>query len=138
MITHVEHIGIAVADSGLSVEVFTRLLGKEPYKAEHVESEQVKTVFFEVGQTKLELLEATGEASAIARHLATRGEGIHHIALATDNLEAELNRLTASGFELIAPPKPGADGKRIAFLHPKGTNRVLVELCADAASSCVA
>jgi methylmalonyl-CoA/ethylmalonyl-CoA epimerase len=132
MITHVEHIGIAVADRSLSIELFTRLLGKEPYKTEEVESEQVNTVFFEVGQTKLELLEATGEGSAIARHLAARGEGVHHIALATDDLDAELNRLTASGFELIAPPKLGADGKRIVFLHPKGTNRVLVELCADA------
>ena len=133
MIRKIEHIGIAVKDLTAGDSLFTKLLGRPPYKAEEVESERVKTSFFMVGETKVELLEAGDDTSAIAKFIEKRGEGIHHIALHVDDIRAEMKRLKAEGFELLSEePKAGADGKLICFLHPRSTNGVLVELCQDA------
>lgn len=132
MIKKVEHIGIAVKDLQKSNELFSKLLGNEHYKVESVESEGVQTSFFMVGDTKVELLEASQETSAIARFIDKKGEGIHHIALEVDDIDAEMSRLKSEGFELInAQSKDGADNKRICFLHPRSTNGVLVELCQE-------
>ena len=115
-----------------SKALFTKLLNTEPYKQESVESEGVNTLFFQVGETKIELLEATNEDSPISKFIAKKGEGIHHIAFDVDNIEAEIKRLESEGFEMIhKTPKSGADNKIIAFLHPKSTNGVLVELCQE-------
>lgn len=128
----IEHIGIAVKDIEASNLLFSKLLGKKHYKTENVESEGVITSFFQIGEVKIELLQATSNESAIAKHIENRGEGIHHIAFAVDNVADELTRLKAEGFEAIQPEaKEGADQKLIAFLHPKSTNKVLTELCAD-------
>lgn len=132
MITKIEHIGIAVKNIGSSNELFKKLFGKAHYKIEQVESEGVSTSFFMLGETKVELLEATHSESAISKFIEKRGEGIHHIAYAVDNLDSEMERLKKEGFDLINEvPKDGADNKRICFLHPKTTNGVLVELCED-------
>lgn len=132
MITKIEHIGIAVKDLQKSNDLFRKLFGKEHYKIEQVESEGVSTSFFMLGETKIELLEASKAGSAIAKFIEKKGEGIHHIAYAVDNIESEMKRLASEGFELIhQTPKDGADNKRICFLHPKSTNGVLVELCED-------
>ncbi|MBL7931202.1 MAG: methylmalonyl-CoA epimerase [Bacteroidia bacterium] len=134
--TKIEHIGIAVKNIDSSNELFKKLFGKAHYKIEQVESEGVSTSFFMLGETKVELLEATNENSAIAKFIEKRGEGIHHIAYAVDNLETEIERLKKEGFDLINQvPKNGADNKRICFLHPKTTNGVLVELCEDRKSN---
>ncbi len=132
MLKKIEHIGIAVKDLNNSNEIFKKLFGKEHYKVEAVASEGVSTSFFMLGETKIELLEATNENSAIAKFIEKKGEGIHHIAYEVDNLEEEMARLKQEGFELInVKPKDGADNKRICFLHPKTTNGVLVELCEE-------
>jgi len=132
MILKVEHIGIAVKDLASSRELFKKLFGKDAYKTEAVESEGVTTLFFETGDTKIELLEATNDGSPIAKFIDKRGEGIHHIAFEVDDIEAEIKRLQGEGFTLLnETPKAGADNKRIAFLHPKTTNGVLVELCQE-------
>jgi methylmalonyl-CoA/ethylmalonyl-CoA epimerase len=132
MIQKIEHIGIAVKDLEKSNELFRKLFGQAHYKIEPVESEGVSTSFFMLGETKIELLEASRPDSSIARFIEKKGEGIHHIAYAVDNLEEEMARLKAEGFELINErPKDGADNKRICFLHPKSTNGVLVELCEE-------
>lgn len=129
-IIRLEHVGIAVKDLAASREIFDALFDKEPYKQEHVDGEAVNTLFYATGESKIELLEATADTSAIAGYLAKRGEGIHHLAFESDDLDADLIRLQDKGFVLIhQTPKPGADNKRIAFLHPKSTNSVLVELC---------
>ncbi|MDH7913791.1 methylmalonyl-CoA epimerase [Winogradskyella sp. SYSU M77433] len=128
----IEHIGIAVKDIDTSNELFASLFGKEHYKIEDVESEGVKTSFFECGPNKIELLQATNEESPIAKFIKKKGEGIHHIAFAVDDIESEIARLTGEGFKMIhEKPKRGADNKLIAFLHPKSTNGVLIELCQD-------
>ncbi|APY08414.1 methylmalonyl-CoA epimerase [Winogradskyella sp. J14-2] len=128
----IEHIGIAVKDIEKSNELFKALFDKSHYKIEEVESEGVKTSFFKCGPNKIELLQATNENSPIAKFIEKKGEGIHHIAFAVDNIEEEINRLTEEGFEMIHKvPKKGADNKIIAFLHPKSTNSVLIELCQD-------
>src|SRR5690606_16729845 len=112
--------------------LFTKLLNCEPYKEEAVESEGVRTLFFKVGETKIELLEASDENSPIAKFISKKGEGIHHIAFDVDDIESEIKRLESEGFEMIHKvAKEGADNKIIAFLHPKSTNGVLVELCQD-------
>lgn len=127
-----EHIGIAVEDLGVSNELFQKLLGKEHYKIENVESEGVATSFFSVGDSKVELLEAKNEESAISKFLSKKGEGVHHLAFKVNDILSEMNRLEKAGFELLnAEPKAGADGKLICFLHPKTTNGVLIELCQD-------
>ena len=128
----IEHIGIAVKSLEQSNEIFTKLFGQSPYKTETVESEGVSTSFFQIGDSKFELLEATNNNSAIAKFIDRRGAGIHHIAFEVEDIESELARLKDEGFELIhEEPKRGADNKRIAFLHPKSTNGVLIELCQE-------
>jgi methylmalonyl-CoA/ethylmalonyl-CoA epimerase len=132
MIQKIEHIGIAVKDLNHSNELFKKLFGKDHYKVEAVESEGVSTSFFMLGETKIELLQATNEDSAIAKFIDKKGEGIHHIAYAVDNITIEMERLKAEGFEILnKEPKHGADNKLICFLHPKSTNGILVELCQE-------
>ena len=127
-----EHLGIAVADLAEAERIFTDLLGVPPYKREEVADEGVITSFFQTGDSKVELLESTTPAGPIARHIAKRGPGLHHVAFLVDDLEGEIARLESQGYRVISGPKGGADGKRIAFLHPSDTAKVLVELCADA------
>jgi methylmalonyl-CoA/ethylmalonyl-CoA epimerase len=125
-----EHVGIAVKDLAAAQEIYTALFGEPEYKTEEVASEQVKTAFYRTGETKIELLEATGPDSAIATFIDKRGEGLHHIAFEVDDIEAEMQRLLNQGFRLLnEQPKRGADNKRICFLHPKSANGVLIELC---------
>ena len=129
---HVEHIGIAVKSCEEANKLFSKLLGAEPYKAETVESEAVNTSFFSVGNTKIELLEATAEHSAIAKFIERKGEGIHHIAFEVADIHAEMERLKGEGFQLLnEAPKRGADNKMVCFIHPKSANGVLVELCQE-------
>lgn len=129
MILKIEHIGIAVADAKLSQQLFDKLLGVESYKTEEVASEKVNTIFYMVGATKMELVAATAPESAIAKYLNKQREGVHHIALETDDIYAEMERLKNEGFELLMPePKHGADNKLICFLHPKSCNGILIEL----------
>lgn len=128
----VEHIGIAVASLDVSVPLFEKLLNTPCYKKEEVSSEQVVTAFFRQGETKVELLEATGPDSAIAKFLAKKGEGMHHIAFEVADIYAEMTRLQQEGFVLLQEtPKKGADNKLICFLHPKNTNGVLIEICQE-------
>ena len=127
-----EHIGIAVKDLEQSNALFAKLLGKPHYKIEEVESEGVRTAFFDVGGVKIELLEATRPDSPIAKFIEKKGEGIHHLAFEADPIQEKMFELTGKGFSLLAEkPKPGADNKEIIFLHPKTTNGVLVELCQE-------
>lgn len=129
-----EHIGIAVKDIEKSNELFAALFDAPHYKIESVASEGVKTSFFQVGASKIELLEATSPDSPIAKFIEKKGEGIHHMAFEVDNIDAEIKRLSERGFNLIhTEAKDGADNKRIAFLHPKSTNGVLIELCQEKA-----
>jgi methylmalonyl-CoA/ethylmalonyl-CoA epimerase len=128
----IEHIGIAVENLKLSNELFSKLFGKEPYKFEKIESEGVITSFFEIGPNKIELLEATNPESPIARFIEKKGEGIHHIAFAVEDIYAEIERLKKEGFVLLNDiPKKGADQKLVVFLHPKSSNGVLIELCQE-------
>lgn len=127
-----EHIGIAVKDLNNSNKLFEQLFGQSSYKTETVASEQVSTSFFQVGESKVELLEASDENSAIAKFIAKKGEGIHHLAFEVADIYAEMKRLQGEGFELIhKEPKKGADNKLICFLHPKSSNGVLIELCQE-------
>lgn len=128
----VEHIGIAVNDLKKSVPLFEKLLNTPCYKTEAVESEQVNTAFLQQGETKIELLESSSPNGVIARYIEKKGEGIHHIAFETADIHAEMKRLQEEGFVLLnETPKRGADNKLVCFLHPKGTNGVLVELCME-------
>lgn len=128
----IEHLGIAVEDLESANELFAKLLGNEHYKVEEVDSEKVATSFFQIGETKIELLEATGEESAIHKFIEKRGKGIHHIAFGVDDIYAEMKRLESEGFVLLnETPKVGADNKLVCFLHPKTTGGVLVEICQD-------
>ncbi len=128
----IEHIGIAVKNIEQSNELFSKLLNTSSYKTESVDSENVITSFFKVGENKIELLEATSETSAIAKFIEKRGEGIHHIAFDVKDIYVEMKRLQAEGFTLLnTEPKHGADNKLVCFLHPKGTNGVLIELCQE-------
>ena len=125
-----EHIGIAVKNLADSNLIFEKLLGTPQYKMEEVASEGVLTSFFQIGDSKIELLEATKPDSPIAKFIEKRGEGIHHIAFEVANIRAEMKRMEVEGFTLLnAEPKRGADNKLVCFLHPKGTNGVLIELC---------
>lgn len=126
----IEHIGIAVKNLEASNALFAKLLGKQHYKIEAVESEGVKTSFFDLGDSKVELLEATKPSSAIAKFIEKKGEGVHHIAFAVEDIYAEIERLKKEGFVVLNDtPKQGADNKLVVFLHPKSSNGVLVELC---------
>lgn len=126
----IEHIGIAVKDLDKSNQLFEQLLGKPPYKIEEVSTEKVITSFFKTGPNKIELLAATSEESPIAKFIAKKGEGIHHIAFAVDDIISEIDRLKKEGFHVLNEiPKKGADKQMVAFLHPKSTNGVLIELC---------
>lgn len=128
----IEHIGIAVKNLKESNELFSKLFGKPYYKIEEVKSEGVSTSFFKVGENKIELLEATEKDSPIAKFIDKKGEGIHHIAFAVDDIEAEIKRLKKEGFKVLNKvPKKGADNKLVAFLHPKSSNGVLIELCQE-------
>lgn len=128
----IEHLGIAVRSIDASLQIYEKLLNQSCYKTENVESEGVKTAFIQIGETKIELLEATRPDSPIAKFLEKKGQGIHHIAFDVSDIEAEIKRLQSEGFELIhQSPKEGADNKLIAFLHPKSTDGVLVELCQE-------
>lgn len=128
----IEHLGIAVKSLETSDNLFARLLGKPNYKQESVEREGVVTSFYEVGESKIELLEASTVESPISKFIEKRGEGIHHIAFGVDDIQAEITRLKEAGFEFISEvPKNGADNKLVVFLHPKSTNGVLVELCQE-------
>lgn len=128
----IEHIGIAVKDLKVSNELFTKLFGTANYKTEVVESEGVNTSFFKVGDNKIELLEATKKDSPIAKFIDKKGEGIHHIAFDVDDIESEIERLKKEGFRVLnEAPKRGADNKLVAFLHPKSSNGVLIELCQE-------
>src|SRR5215831_3755893 len=127
-----EHIGIAVKNLDESNKLFAKLLGKVPYKIEEVESEGVRTSFFELGGVKIELLEAINSNSPIAKFIEKRGEGIHHLAFEVADIEKSIQSYSENGFALLNEhPKAGADNKQIAFMHPKSTNGVLVELCEE-------
>ncbi len=128
----VEHIGIAVSNFETAVPLYEKLLNTSCYKTETVDSEQVNTAFFQTMNTKIELLESTDPEGVIARFIAKKGEGIHHIAFEVPDIYAEMARLKEDGFVLLnEQPKQGADNKLICFLHPKGTNGVLVEICQE-------
>jgi len=128
----IEHLGIAVADLQKSIPLFEQLLNTPCYKTEVVESEGVSTAFFQLGESKIELLEATRPDSPINKYIEKKGEGIHHIAFEVENILVEMKRLSALGFTLLnETPKEGADNKLICFLHPKSTNSVLIELCQE-------
>jgi methylmalonyl-CoA/ethylmalonyl-CoA epimerase len=132
MFRKIEHLGIAVNNMEEALKIYEDLHGQNCYKIEVVESEFVKTAFIQVGESKIELLEATHSDSAIAKFLEKKGQGFHHVAFDVENIDSEINRLVEKGFELIhKTPKDGADNKRIAFLHPKSTNGLLVELCQE-------
>lgn len=135
-ITHIEHIGIAVKNITESIKFYEGMLGMKCYNIEEVADQKVKTAFFMVGQTKIELLEATSEESSIAKFIEKKGEGIHHIAYAVKGIENSLEELSAKGVQLIdKTPRAGAEGLTIAFLHPKSTDSVLTELCEDKTSN---
>ena len=128
----IEHIGIAVTDIDASNKVFEKIFGKENYKSDKVESEGVVTSFFQIGENKIELVAATNSDSPISKFLLKNREGMHHIAFAVDNIQAEMERLKNEGITLLNDaPKKGADNKLICFLHPKDTNGVLIELCQE-------
>ena len=131
MIKKIEHIGIAVENPKKSNEIFEKLFGETSYKTELIESEGVKTYFYKIGESKIELLEATKEDSPIKKFINKRGQGMHHLALHVEDIHAELARLTNLGFEAIGDIKQGADNKLICFFHPKSTCGVLIELCQE-------
>lgn len=127
-----EHIGIAVKDLEKSNSLFTALFNQSSYKSEEVQSEGVITSFFRTGESKIELLQATNPDSPIAKFIEKKGEGIHHLAFEVADIDKEIERLKKEGFEMIhQTPKDGADNKRIAFIHPKSTNGVLIEICQE-------
>lgn len=130
--THIEHIGIAVKDLNLSIPLYEKLLNTSCYKQEMVESQQVLTAFFATGINKIELLQSTTADGVIAKYIAKKGEGMHHIAFAVEDIKAEMERLKNEGFVLLnETPQEGADNKLVCFLHPANTNGVLIELCQE-------
>jgi methylmalonyl-CoA/ethylmalonyl-CoA epimerase len=130
MMKKIEHIGVAVEDIEASNKVFAKIFGKNPYKSERVESEGVTTSFFQIGESKIELIAATTEESPIHRYLSKNKDGMHHIALSVENIAHEIERLKKEGVRILNEiPKKGADNKLVCFLHPKDTNGVLIELC---------
>ena len=132
MMNKIDHIAFAVSSLDKSVPLFERLLGTPCYKTESVATEKVKTAFFRSGESKVELLEGTESDSVISKFIAKNGEGMHHVAFSVEDIQAEIDRLRAAGFQFINEiPKMGADNKLMCFLHPKSTNGVLVEICQD-------
>lgn len=128
----IEHIGIAVKNLDEANVVYSKIFNQQPYKTERVESEFVSTSFFKIGESKIELLEATNTESAIAKFIEKKGEGIHHIAFDVDDIFAEMERLKKEGFIILNEnPKKGADNKLVCFVHPKSANGVLIELCQE-------
>lgn len=128
----IEHIGIAVKNIDESNKIYSKLLNQNPYKIEEVLSEYVKTSFFKIGESKIELLEATSSESAIAKFIEKKGEGIHHIAFEVEDIHSEISRLKKEGFVVLNEiPKKGADNKWVCFVHPKSANGVLIELCQE-------
>lgn len=135
-LTHIEHIGIAVNDLNEAIPYYENILGLECYSIEEVKDQKVKTAFFKIGQTKLELLESTSPEGPIAKFIEKRGQGIHHIAFAVDGIENALSEAEEKGVRLIdQQPRKGAEGLDIAFLHPKSTFGVLTEFCQDRSKS---
>lgn len=129
-ISHIEHIGIAVSSLESAIPLYESILGTECYAIEEVVDQKVKTAFFKVGETKIELLESTDPSGPIGKFIEKRGEGVHHIAFASNNLVDDLQRLSDQGVRLIdKEPRKGAEGLDIAFLHPKSTSGVLMEIC---------
>ena len=132
MIEKIEHIGIAVKNIEQANQVYQKILGVAPYKMENVASEGVQTSFFNTGESKIELLEATNPESAIAKFIAKKGEGVHHIAFGVKDIQTEMKRLSKAGFTVLnEKPKKGADNKLVCFVHPKNTTGVLIELCQE-------
>lgn len=128
----IEHIGIAVNDLSVSIPIFEKLLNSPCYKTEEVASEKVMTAFFKTGESKIELVASTDPDGVIAKYISKKGEGMHHIAFEVTDINAEMKRMVAEGFTLLhETPKKGADNKLVCFLHPKGTNGVLIELCQE-------
>lgn len=128
----IEHIGIAVKDLAISIPLFEKLLNSPCYKTEEVASEKVMTAFFKTGESKIELVASTDPEGVIAKYIDKKGEGMHHIAFDVTDIHAEMSRLVSEGFTLLnETPKKGADNKLVCFLHPKGTNGVLIELCQE-------
>lgn len=128
----IEHIGIAVKNMEEANAIYSKIFNQAPYKTEEVASEHVSTSFFKVGESKIELLEATNAESAIAKFIEKKGEGIHHIAFDVDDIYAEMERLKNEGFTILNEnPKRGADNKLVCFVHPKSANGVLIELCQE-------
>jgi methylmalonyl-CoA/ethylmalonyl-CoA epimerase len=132
-LSHIEHIGIAVKSLEVSIPLFEQMLGVNCYAIEEVAEQKVKTAFFKIGETKIELLESTDPEGPIGKFLEKKGEGVHHIAFATeDGLQKTLDELAGKGIQLIdKSPRKGAEGMNIAFLHPKSTGGILTELCED-------
>ena len=130
----IDHIGIAVRSLETSIPIYEKLLGIPCYKTEDVASEGVRTAFFQTGESKVELLQSIDETGVIAKFIEKKGEGMHHIAYAVSDIRAEMDRMKNDGFEVLnTEPKVGADNKWVCFLHPKGTNGVLTELCQEMA-----
>ena len=130
--SHIEHIGIAVKSLDDAIPFYERMLGTKCYAVEEVKDQKVKTAFFKIGQTKIELLESTDPEGPIGKHIEKRGEGLHHIAFAVENIESHLKEAEENGIRLIDQhPRKGAEGLNIAFLHPKSTFGVLTEFCED-------
>lgn len=130
--THIEHIGIAVTDLDAAIKLYETILGQSCYSIEEVVDQKVRTAFFRIGQTKIELLQSTDNEGPVAKFIEKKGEGIHHIAFSVNRIEDKLEKAAASGFKLIdQSPRKGAEGLDIAFLHPKSTGGVLIELCED-------
>jgi methylmalonyl-CoA/ethylmalonyl-CoA epimerase len=130
--THIEHLGIAVANLEESIKYYEEVLGFKCYSIEEVKDQKVKTAFFKVGQTKIELLESTSPDGPIGKFIEKKGQGIHHIAFAVEGLQESLDEVKSKGIQLIdEKPRPGAEGLSIAFLHPKSTYGVLTELCEE-------
>lgn len=130
--SHIEHIGIAVADLDTAISLFEKILGQKCYNVEEVTDQKVKTAFFKVGETKIELLQSTDPEGPIGKFIEKKGEGIHHIAFSVNKIEEKLHQAESAGIRLIdSQPRKGAEGLDIAFLHPKSTNGILIELCED-------
>lgn len=129
-ISHIEHIGIAVKNLQEAIDYYEKILNLKCYKIEEVEDQKVKTAFFQVGQTKIELLESTSPEGPIGKFIEKKGEGIHHLAFAVEGLQESLDLVSSKGVQLIdSKPRAGAEGLNIAFLHPKSTFGVLTEFC---------